>query len=93
MLLKRSIIEMRAEEASQADFRNKKYDNLTDKVCEVEEKIKGLVSEDKQHELYNLMMEHESATIQSSVIEQKEMYRQGFNDGLEIAARLLKVRI
>ena len=93
MLLKKSIIEMRACEAAEATIHNGKYNKYLENVCKAQEKIKALVPEDKQEELYNIVMELDDATIQSSVIEQKAMYKQGFNDGLEIAARLLKVRI
>lgn len=90
MLIKQSIIEMRAEEARHAEIHNRKYRKLVSRTCEVQDKLKALVPEDKHELFYNLLTELEDAISQSGGIEQDEAYKQGFYDGLEIAAIMVK---
>lgn len=92
MLLKRSIIEMRIDEVTNASIGCEQHKVLKD-MCTAQDKIKALVPEDKQKELHMLITELDNATGKTSLIEQEEAYKQGLNDGLEIAAHLFRVRL
>ncbi len=93
MLINKSIIEARAYEAINSDINDKDYQKLRNDAFEAQNRIKELIPDDRQDQFFKIFIDFENAIIQTGFIENEEMYKQGFNDGLEIAARLLKINM
>lgn len=92
ILLKQSIVNMRAEECLHAEINSNKYSKLITQICEVQNRLKELVSPDKRDAFLNEISNLEDIQCLISEIEQDKTYKQGFNDGLEIAVKLLRIQ-
>ena len=82
---------MRIDEITNASIDCEQHKVLED-ICSVQDKLKALVPEDKQKELYLLITELDNTTGEASLLAQEEAYKQGLNDGLEIAAHFLRIK-
>lgn len=90
-MLKQSIFDMRAEEASHVDIHNPRYKNLITEQCKIQDQMKKLIPQNLKDQFYDLLIQYESTCFKAEEIETKLAYKQGVYDGLEIATLLLKV--
>lgn len=90
MLIKKSMLSDRIYEVLHTDINDKRYNKLTQKSIETNDKLKALILEGKEKEFNAVEDEIYDIQNQKHNIVLVKTYKQGFTDGLDIVLLLLK---